>query len=132
MRAELYPRDPQQLGRHATARGDDIGHHQVGRHVTQRGHVEHRHPRGAPVDSGAGVEVVVEGHQPVQRNSVNAGEAGGFNPLRPGEQRRRVARFAEALAQRDRRKRVPGVRPGDNGDAHRPTLPQRPAPTLAP
>lgn len=48
-------------------------------------------------------------------------------PFHPGEQGGRVSGCAETLAQRDRRKRVPGIRPGDHGDAHRPypaTAPQ--------
>ncbi len=131
MRVELDPRDAQQLGGHATAGRDDVGDHQIGRQVAQRRHVEHGHPRRTPVDPGAGVEIVVQRRQPVQLDGVDPGIAGGLDPLHPGEQRGLVTRFGEALAQRDRRKRVPRIRPGDDGDAHRPTLPQPPGRTLA-
>ena len=120
MRVELYPRDAQQLGSHAAAGGDDVGHHQVGCQLAQRRHVEHGHPRRTPVDSGPGVDVVVGGREPVQRDSVDAGGAGGVDPFLAGEQRGLVAGFAESSAQRNRGKRVPGIRPGDHGDAHPP------------
>ncbi|CNN20246.1 Uncharacterised protein [Mycobacterium tuberculosis] len=79
------------------------------------------------MDPGPGVEIAVGGRQPVQLDGVNASGAGGFQPFHPGEQGGRVSGCAETLAQRDRRKRVPGIRPGDHGDAHRPypaTAPQ--------
>ena len=64
--------------------------------------------------------VLVGGHQPVQLDARSIpARAGGFEPFHAGEQRGRVAGLGEALAQRNRRKRVPGIRPGDHGDAHR-------------
>ena len=72
------------------------------------------------MDSGPRVDVVVGGREPVQRGSVNTGRSGGINPFLAGEQRGLVAGFAESLAQRNGRKRVPGIRPGDHGDAHPP------------
>jgi limonene-1,2-epoxide hydrolase len=131
MRAELDPRDPQQLGGHATGCGNDVGHHQIGREVAQDWHVKHGHLRGAPVNPGPGVDIVVDRRKPVQLNGVNAGIPGGVDPFHPGEQSGLIAGFGEALAQRDRGKRVPGIRPGDHRDAHRPTLPQRHSRTLA-
>ena len=72
------------------------------------------------MDPGPGVEVVVGGREPVQFDGVDAGGAGGVDPFDAGEQGGLVARLAETLAQRDRGKGVPGIRPGDHGDAHRP------------
>jgi len=120
MGVEFDPRDPQQLGGHAAARGDDVGYHQIERQVAQRRHVEHGHLRGTPVDPGPGIDIVVYGRQPAQLDGVNAGGAGGVDPFHAGEQRGLIAGLGEASAQRDRGKRVPGIRPGDHGDAHRP------------
>jgi hypothetical protein len=80
------------------------------------------------VDPGPGVDVLVGGHQPVQPHGVHPGGAGGADPLLAGEQRGLVARVAEALAQGDGGERVPGIRAGYDGDAHRPypaTAPDR-------
>ena len=85
------------------------------RDLRQSGHL-----RGTPVDPGPGVDIVVYGRKPVQLNGVNAGIAGGVDPFHPGEQGGFIARFAEALAQRNRGKRVPRIGPGDHGDSHPP------------
>ena len=129
MRVQFDPRDPQQLGGHPAAGGDDIRHHEVRRQLPELRKIQHGHPRGALVDLGAGVAVVVVGGgvEPGQFDGVDAGGAGGFEPFGAGEQGRRVAGCRETSAQRDGRKRVPGVWSGDHGDAHRPTLPQRSA-----
>ena len=123
MRVELDPRDPQQLGRHPAAGGDDVGHHQVGRQVAQgcgtlstairaarwwilapASRSSSSGGRSSPASSTASTPAAraVSSHSaPVSR--VGLSPAGG-----------------ETLAQRDGRKRVPGIRPGDHGDAHRP------------
>ena len=122
MRVELDPRNAQQFGGHAAAGRDDVGDHQIGRQVAQRGHVEHGHPGRTPVDPGAGVHVVVLRRQPLQLDGVDPRRARSVDPFHPGEQRGFIARLDESLAERDRGKRVPGIRPSDHGDAHRPYL----------
>src|ERR1700756_3631647 len=132
MRVQFDPRNPQQLGGHPAAGGDDIRHHKVRRQLPELRKIQHRHPRSPLVDLGAGIPVVVVcgGVEPGQFDGVDAAGAGGCEPFGAGEQGRRVARCRKTPAQRDRRKRVPGVWSGDHGNAHRPTLPQPASSTL--
>ena len=133
MRVQLDPRHAHQLGRQPAACCDDVGDHQIGRQIAKPWHVEHRHPRRALVNLRPCVGVVVEIRrvQTVQLDGVDPGRAGRIQPFRACEQRGSVPGRAKPKAQRNGRKRVPGVGPGDNGDLHRPTLPQRSLTRLA-
>ncbi len=118
---------PSQLGRQATACRDHIGHHQVRRQVAQPRHVQHRHPGGPLVDLRPGVGVVVGlgGVKPVELDGVHPRPTCGVQPFGARQQRRSVPGGEEPTAQRNGRKRVPGIRSGNHGDPHGPTLPQR-------
>ncbi len=115
---------------HAVITSDTI---RSGANARQHRRVEHSHPRGALVDLGAGVAVVVErrGIEPEQFDRVDAGGACRVQPLHSGQQHRLVAGGQELQAQCDRRERVPRIGPGDHGHTHRPTLPQAGITTLA-
>ena len=75
---------------------------------------------------GVGVVVDFGGIQPNEFDRVHPNRTGGVQPLVAGQQRRRIARGQESATQRERGKRVSGIRSGDHGDAHAATLPQRP------
>ena len=134
MRVELDPRYGQQFGGQPATGGDHIRNHQIRRELPQHRHVQHRHAGGPLVDLRAGVGVVIEfgGIESDQFDGVDADRAGGIQPFGAGEQRRSITGGQELQAQRDGRKRMPGIGSGDDGDAHRPTLPQRPATRLIP
>ncbi len=133
MRRQLDPRDAHEFGRHPAAGGDHVGDHQIGRELAKHRDVEHRHPRGALVDlgPGVGVVVVVGGIEPDQFDGLDSGRAGGVQPLGAGQQHRVVARSGEPQAQRERGKRMTRVRARHHRDSHS-AYPATPAaPTLA-
>jgi limonene-1,2-epoxide hydrolase len=133
MWVQLHPRQAEHLRGKPTGRGDDVGNHQIGRQLPQPRRVEHGHPRGALVDLGAGVAVIVKGtgFEAIQFDGVDAGRTGEIQYFHPGQQRRFIATGQELQTQRYGRKRMPRIGPGDHGHTHRPTVPQGALTTLA-
>jgi limonene-1,2-epoxide hydrolase len=80
---------------------------------------------------GVGVVVGRGGVKPVELNSVHPDLARGIEPSRPRQQRRGIPRGEKPTAQCNGRKSMPGIRPGNHGDPHWLTLPQRSTATLA-
>ncbi len=80
----------------------------------------------ASVSSSVGGRV-----KPVELDGVHPRCTCGIQPFGAREQRRSVPGGEEPKAQRNGRKRVPGIRSSNHGDPHGPTLPQRLATRLA-
>jgi len=80
---------------------------------------------------GVGVIVGSGGVEPLQLDGVHARPTRDIQPLGTREQRRGVPSGEKPTAQRNGRKGVPGIRSGNHGDPHAPTLPQGFTTTLA-
>lgn len=134
MWVQLHPRHAEHFSGKPARGSDYVRDHQIHCQFLDARRIEHGHPRGALVDLRAGIAVIVKGtgFEPIQFDCGDAGRAGEVEYFHAGQQRRLVAGSQELQAQRDRRKRVPRIRPGDHGHTHWPTLPQAPVTTLAP
>ncbi|BDH57027.1 hypothetical protein MTP03_19660 [Tsukamurella sp. PLM1] len=120
VRTQLEPRNSEQLGGHAAARGENVGDHQVGAELLDAG--EHSGPdvRRSGVDLGAGVLVVVAGTGGQAREfaGVDAVSGAGLDPPAPGEHGGLVAGGDQAESERETGQRVPGLGSGYQRDAH--------------
>ncbi|GFG78477.1 hypothetical protein MPRG_17530 [Mycobacterium paragordonae] len=72
------------------------------------------------MNPGARVEILIGGHQAVQFDRIDPVGACYVQPLGARQQGGRITGRQEALAQRNRGKRVSGIGSGDHGDAHPP------------
>jgi limonene-1,2-epoxide hydrolase len=84
------------------------------------------------MDFRPGIGVVVDrcGVQTGELDGVHTRPTRDFQPFGPRQQRRGIPGGQEPSAQLNGRKDVPGIRSGNHGDPHTPTLPQRLATTL--
>jgi limonene-1,2-epoxide hydrolase len=124
MGTELDPRHANEFSAEGTTGRDHVGHHQIEAESAQLRSVVNGHPGRSPVNLGTGVVIVVSGGriQPEQLDGLDTGGARSIEPLDTGQEDRIVTGRQELQTQRDRRERVPRVRPGDHAHTHRPTL----------
>ena len=120
MWAEFHPRHAQKFGSHPAADGDLVGHHQIRCKTLQHRTIEYSHPGSALMDLSARVGVIVDalGFQAGQLDCLDTGGARSVETLAASQQNRVITGRLQPKAQCDRRERVPGLRPGDHGDAH--------------
>ena len=127
MRVEFHPRHTEQLTGHASAGGDHIGNDEIRRQLPQLIEIGQRHMGRPLMDLGARVCVVI-GNPGLQSQKLYRLESGGTGLIEPARSRQQhgvMPGRREFQAQRDGGKGMPGIRTGDHGNTHRPTLPQR-------